>query len=145
MVENWFIDPAARVRFPLKSWDFFQPNLLCFVLCCGFYVVRVCPYEPNYLTSVNAFITASSYSMHLAGPSVSYGHSFFNLWVHDYQTCMVVMTSRRGYLVVPYFTRSQNEHFSKKVSPEPLGECSQNLHEYSIGTTQRDRVRFDDL
>ena len=30
VVENWIIDPAARVRFPPKSWDFFQPNLLCF-------------------------------------------------------------------------------------------------------------------
>ena len=40
MVENWIIDPAARVRFPPKSWDFFQPNLLCFVLCYGFHVVR---------------------------------------------------------------------------------------------------------
>ena len=40
MVENWIIDPAARVRFPSKSWDFFQPNLLCFVLCYGFRVIR---------------------------------------------------------------------------------------------------------
>ena len=40
VVENWIIEPAAWVRFPLKSWDFFQPNLLCFVLCCGFHVVR---------------------------------------------------------------------------------------------------------
>ena len=40
VVENWINDPAARVRFPPKSWDFFQPNLLCFVLCCGFHVVR---------------------------------------------------------------------------------------------------------
>ena len=40
VVENWIIDPAARVRFPLKSLEFFQPNLLCFVLCYGFRVVR---------------------------------------------------------------------------------------------------------
>ena len=48
MVENWIIDPAARVRFPLKSWDFFQPNLLCFVLCCGFRVVRLYQYLSSY-------------------------------------------------------------------------------------------------
>ena len=41
MVEHWIIDPAARVRFTPKSWEFFQPNLLCFVLCYGFHVVRV--------------------------------------------------------------------------------------------------------
>ena len=29
VVEHWIIDPTARVRFPPKSWDFFQPNLLC--------------------------------------------------------------------------------------------------------------------
>ena len=40
VVEHWIIDPAARVRFPPKSWDFFQPNLLCFVVCYGFHVVR---------------------------------------------------------------------------------------------------------
>ena len=40
VVEHWINDPAARVRIPPKSWDFFQPNLLCFVLCLGFYVVR---------------------------------------------------------------------------------------------------------
>ena len=40
VVEHWIFNPAARVRFPLKSWDFFQPNLLCFVLCYGFHVVR---------------------------------------------------------------------------------------------------------
>ena len=40
VVENWIIDPAARVRFPPKSWDFFQPNLLCFIICYDFHVVR---------------------------------------------------------------------------------------------------------
>ena len=40
VVEHWIIDPAARVRFPPKSWDFFRPNLLCFVLCYGFHIVR---------------------------------------------------------------------------------------------------------
>ena len=40
VVEHWLIDPAARVRFPPKSWEFFQPNLLCFVLCYSFHVVR---------------------------------------------------------------------------------------------------------
>ena len=40
VVEHWIIDPAARFRFPPKSWDFFQPNSLCFVLCYGFHVVR---------------------------------------------------------------------------------------------------------
>ena len=34
------MNPAARVRFPLKSREFFQHNLQCFVLCCGFHVVR---------------------------------------------------------------------------------------------------------
>ena len=29
-----------RVRFPPKSWEFFQPILLCFVLCYGFHVMR---------------------------------------------------------------------------------------------------------
>ena len=40
VVEHRIIDPAARVRFPPKSCFFFQPNLLCFVLCYGFHVVR---------------------------------------------------------------------------------------------------------
>ena len=40
MVEHWITDPAARVRFPPKSWEFFQPNLICFVLCYGFHVVK---------------------------------------------------------------------------------------------------------
>ena len=40
MVEHWITDPAARVRFPPKSWELFQPNLLCFVLCYDFHVVR---------------------------------------------------------------------------------------------------------
>ena len=35
------MDPVARVRFPPKSWEFFQPNLQCFVLCYGFHVVRI--------------------------------------------------------------------------------------------------------
>ena len=34
------MDLAARVRFPPKSWEVFQPNLLCFVLNYGFHVVR---------------------------------------------------------------------------------------------------------
>ena len=41
VVEHWIIDPAARFRFTPKSWDFFHPNLLCFVLCYDFHVVRL--------------------------------------------------------------------------------------------------------
>ena len=33
--------PAAQVQIPPKSWDFFQPNLLCFVLCYCFHVVKL--------------------------------------------------------------------------------------------------------
>ena len=40
VVEHWIIDSAVGVRFPPKSWDFFQLNLLCFVLCYDFHVVR---------------------------------------------------------------------------------------------------------
>ena len=40
VVEHWIIDPVARVRFPPKSWEFFQPKLLCFVLCYGYHVIR---------------------------------------------------------------------------------------------------------
>ena len=39
-------NPAARIRFQPKSWDFFQPNLLCSVLCYGFHVVR-CGLSPR--------------------------------------------------------------------------------------------------
>ena len=46
LVDNWIIDTAAQIRFPPKSWDFFQPNLLCFVLCYGFQVVR-CGLSPG--------------------------------------------------------------------------------------------------
>ena len=41
VVEHWIIDPAARGQFPPKSWEIFQPNLLCIVLCYGFHVIRV--------------------------------------------------------------------------------------------------------
>ena len=50
VIENWIIDPVAQVRFPPKSWEFFQPNLLCFVLCYGFHVVR--NDNPNIATYV---------------------------------------------------------------------------------------------
>ena len=30
VVEHWIIDPATWVRFPLKSWEFF--NLICYAL-----------------------------------------------------------------------------------------------------------------
>ena len=30
-----------QVQIPPKSWDFFQPHLLCFVLCYGFHVVTI--------------------------------------------------------------------------------------------------------
>ena len=30
VVEHWIIDPAARIRFPPKSWDFFI--LICYAL-----------------------------------------------------------------------------------------------------------------
>ena len=40
MVEHWIFSPAAQVQIPPKSWEFFQPNLLCSNLCYGFYAVR---------------------------------------------------------------------------------------------------------
>ena len=41
VVELWMNDPAAWVWFSPNSWKFFQPNLLCFVLCWrGVHVVR---------------------------------------------------------------------------------------------------------
>ena len=41
VVEHWIIYQAARFRFLPKSWDFFQTNSLCCVLCYGFHVVRL--------------------------------------------------------------------------------------------------------
>ena len=34
VVESWIIDPVARVRFPLKSWEFFSAKfaMLCSLL-----------------------------------------------------------------------------------------------------------------
>ena len=39
VVENWIIDPAARVRFPPKSWEFFF-SLICYAL---FFVTAFMP------------------------------------------------------------------------------------------------------
>ena len=41
VVERWIFNPAAWVQFPPNSRDIFQPNLLCFVPCNGFRVVRM--------------------------------------------------------------------------------------------------------
>ena len=37
VVEHWIFNPEARIRFPPRLCDFFQPNLLCSLLqfsCC---------------------------------------------------------------------------------------------------------------
>ena len=36
LVEHWIIDPAVRVRFPLKSWDFFSSNLFALFFVTAF-------------------------------------------------------------------------------------------------------------
>ena len=41
VAEHWIFNPAERDQFSPKSWDFFQPNVLCFVLYYSFYVIRL--------------------------------------------------------------------------------------------------------
>ena len=38
VVELWIIDPAAWVRFPPKSWEFFQPNYTPGIYAAGYIV-----------------------------------------------------------------------------------------------------------